>query len=373
MSKTEAQRLRALVEAGVSLSSDLSLDTLLQRFVETAAELTAARYGALGVINRARTGLERFFTTGVSAEQRAAIGDLPQGRGILGLLIEHARPIRLASLADHERSVGFPANHPPMSSFLGAPIMLRDVAYGNFYLTEKQGASEFTPEDEDILTLLAAQAGAAIELSQRVARDAVRRVVAGQELERTRLARELHDETGQALTSILLGLRTLKEAPDLAAAIEEVRDLVVSTLQDVRRLAVELRPSALDDFGLVPALERLTATIDEQGGPSVDLHAELGDERLPKEIETALYRIVQEALTNALKHGDAQRISVVIRRTPRGVTTLVEDDGRGIAPGRDGEGLGLVGMRERLALLDGELLIESSADTGTTIAAEVPL
>jgi len=154
-----------------------------------------------------------------------------------------------------------------------------------------------------------------------------------------------------------------------------VRELVVSTLQDVLKLAVELRPSALDDYGLVPALERLTSTVEEQGGPVVDLVAELGEDRLPGEIETALYRIIQEALTNALKHAEAEHISVVLTRSARAVTAIVEDDGRGIDLRREstGTGLGLAGMRERLALIDGKLRIESDRGSGTTIVAEVPL
>jgi signal transduction histidine kinase len=536
-------RLRALVEAGVALTSELSLDALLQKLVEAAADLTRARYAALGVIDRSGTALERFVTHGVTPEEHRAIGHLPSGRGILGVLIDEARPLRLADLTEHRQSVGFPPNHPPMHTFLGVPVMLRGVAYGNLYLTEKEGGAEFSDEDQELVTLLAAQAAVAIEnarlyesatkwlrqleslnevgnallseielprllaliaqrlrelagaslvmiglpqpdgdirieaadgergeemigttvsgtssksarilerkrservdsliddhevevdvarrmggraalyvplmlrdqaigvitvvdkigtdprfsdddlrlaeafagrasaavdLSGRVARDAMRRVVAGQELERSRLARELHDETGQALTSILLGLRTIQEADDVGKALDDVRELVVSTLQDVRRLAIELRPSALDDYGLVPALERLTATVSEQGGPSVDLEAQLGDERLPGEVETALYRIVQEALTNALKHAAAEHVSVVITRTADRVTAIVEDDGSGMAESgaTSGSGLGLLGMRERLALLDGHLRIESSSDAGTTIVAEVPL
>ena len=145
----------------------------------------------------------------------------------------------------------------------------------------------------------------------------MRRVVEAQELERARLARELHDETGQALTSILLGLKALEErvgTADGGAAITELRDLVVATLQDVRRLAVELRPAALDDFGLVPALERLRDTTTEQGRIAVELKSDLDDRRrLPAETETALYRIVQEALTNVLKHADATRVTVRLR------------------------------------------------------------
>jgi signal transduction histidine kinase len=540
-SADDVKRLRALVDVGVALSSELSLDALLQRIVEAAAELTGARYAALGVIDRAGTALERFITTGLSAEEHEAIGDLPRGRGILGALISEARPLLLADISKDGRSVGFPANHPPMRAFLGVPIALRGVAYGNLYLTEKADGAAFADEDQELVSLLAAQAAVAIEnarlyesathslrqmeslnevgnaflselelprlleliarrlrelaharlvtialpqpggdfrieaadgdlaeemmgatvsgtnsksarvverrhservdsmvddheveldiarrmggtaalfvplilreqaigvvtvvdrlggdprfsdedmrlaemfgdravaavdLSGRVARDSLRRVVAGQELERARLARELHDETGQALTSILLGLGAIQESADVGRSVDEVRALVVSTLQDVRRLAVELRPSALDDYGLVPALERLTAMVTEQGGPVVDLEAQLGDERLPGEIETALYRIVQEAITNAIKHAEAGRVSVVLTRTPAAVTAVIEDDGRGIDPAASGDGLGLTGMRERLALLDGRLRVESAPGAGTTIVAEVPL
>jgi signal transduction histidine kinase len=538
-------RLRALVDAGVAIASELSLDALLQRLVEKAAELTGARYAALGVIDRSGGGLERFVTTGIDAETHAAIGDLPRGRGILGALIRDASPLRLHDLGEDPRSVGFPPNHPPMRTFLGVPIVLRGVAYGNFYLTEKEGGEDFTEEDEELVTLLASQAAVSVEnarlyeastgwsrqleslnevgnalatetdlerlldliarrlrelidarvvavvlpegtnelrfaaaagdeseellgetmlrstsksgrvlergqservdsvlddpdvnpevtrllgarsglwvplvargevigvmeahdklgddvrfsdndlrlaetfatraavavdLSERIARDALRRVVEAQELERRRLSRELHDETGQALTSILLGLRSLEESLETEAAraaAAGLRELVVATLQDVRRLAVELRPSALDDFGLVAALEHLTTSFQEQTGIQVDFGAALGQERLPGEVETALYRIVQESLTNVVKHARAQRVSIALTRMQHSVKAVVEDDGQGFDPEntRDG-GFGVVGMRERLSLLGGRLRVESRPGAGTTIAADVPL
>ena len=533
-------RLRALLEAGMALASELSLDSLLQRLAELSAELTGARYAALGVIDPTGSQLERFITHGLDEAERAAIGDLPHGRGILGALITDASPLRLHAIADDPRSVGFPANHPPMTTFLGVPVLLRGTAYGNLYLTEKEGGGDFTEEDQELVELLASQAAVAIEnarlyesatrwsrqleslmevsgamaretsvdrlleliaerlhdllearlvtvalpagaelvrivaaageqadevtgellplhgsktgrvlerrrservdsvlddpevdrvftrrvdaraglwvpllvqdrpigvisaydkrsapdarftdddvrlaeifatraavaveLSERVERDALRRIVAAQELERQRLARELHDETGQALTSILLGLKQLegKEAPE---AVAELRELVVATLQDVRRLAVELRPKVLDDFGLVPALERLTQGFAEQTGIAVDLEAGTLTERLPLEVETAIYRIVQEALTNVVKHARAQRVSVLVTRADGRIRAVIEDDGTGFDPAERGDGIGLVGMRERIELLDGTLAVESSATSGTTIAAEVP-
>jgi signal transduction histidine kinase len=538
-------RLRALFAAGLAVTSELSLDALLHRLVEAAADLTGARYAALGVIDSSGTQLEQFLTHGIEADVRATIGALPRGRGILGVLVREARSLRLHDLAEDPRAVGFPPGHPPMRSFLGVPVILRGVAYGNLYLTEKRGGEDFTEEDQELVTLLAGQAAVAIEnarlyeasarwsrqlqslqevgnalatepdldrlldlivrrlrellgarvvalalpsgaddlrfaavaaddaeellgetiarsnsksgavlerrrseridsviddpevnrdvtrragartgmwvpllvrdrmigvleihdkegpdarfsdedlrlaeafasraavaveLSQRVARDAVRRVVEAQELERRRLARELHDETGQALTSILLGLKPLEEAladHPAHADVAELREHVVNALQDVRRLAVELRPAVLDDFGLEPALERLTDAFAEQTGLRVDFHSALGETRLPGEVETTLYRVVQESLTNIVKHANANSVSVSLARREAGVAAVIEDDGAGFDQRSvRNDGVGLLGMRERLALLDGRLEIESRPGAGTTIVAEVPV
>ena len=537
-------RLRVLVETGIAINSELSLDGVLERIVEAAARVTDAQYAALGVIDLAGTGLERFVTYGMTDEVEKQIGDPPHGRGILGVLIRDARNLRLHDLSEHPRSVGFPPGHPPMHTFLGVPILLRGVAYGNLYLTEKDGGDDFTEDDEEFVSLLAAQAAVAVEnarlyesatswsrqleslneiggalvgelelgplldlvvsrlreligarvvtialpagdqlriaaadsdgganlaevsslerdsktghvlergrseridslledpevnqdvarrlgastglyvpllareqpigvlvahdkmgpdprftsadlrlaeqfanraaiavdLSRRVARDALRRVVSGQELERRRLARELHDETGQALTSILLGLRAVEEAgseQDMSAAAANLRDLVVGTLQDVRRLAMQLRPKALDDFGLVAAVERLAQTFSEASAIRVDLEAQLGEERLPAEVETTLYRIVQEALTNIVKHAGASRVSILLVRRSGTATVVIEDDGQGFDPAdlRE-ERMGIVGMRERVELHEGRLRVESTPGAGATVVAEVPL
>jgi signal transduction histidine kinase len=243
---------------------------------------------------------------------------------------------------------------------------------------DKRGVDpRFTDSDLRLAETFAARAAVAVDLSQRIARDALRRIVEAQELERQRLARELHDETGQALSSIILGLKALDERVDGAEAkkaVADVRELVVATLQDVRRLAVELRPKVLDDFGLVAALQRLTDTFGEQTGIGIRFESGLGDERLPPEVESALYRIVQESLTNIVKHSRASNVSIVLARKPHAVAAVIEDDGRGFDPQavRDG-GIGLVGMRERVALLDGRLQIESSETAGTTLVAEVPV
>ena len=156
------ERLRSLLDAVVGISTDLDLRSTLERIVVAACRLVGARYGALGVIGDDRRLVE-FITHGLSAEEHAAIGDLPTGRGALGLLIEDPRPVRMPDITQHPQSYGFPANHPPMHSFLGVPVRVRDTVYGNLYLSEKQGADEFGDDDEQIVVALAAAAGAAID------------------------------------------------------------------------------------------------------------------------------------------------------------------------------------------------------------------
>jgi signal transduction histidine kinase len=150
-----------LLEAGLTLASELSLPIVLQRIVDVAAQVTDARYGALGLIGD-RDELVEFITTGLSVRQRRAIGPLPRGRGILGLLIHEPRSVRIKNLGEHPNSVGFPPHHPPMRSFLGAPVKALGRVFGNIYLAEKRSASEFSREDEESLVILATQAGVAI-------------------------------------------------------------------------------------------------------------------------------------------------------------------------------------------------------------------
>jgi len=276
-----------------------------------------------------------------------------------------------------------PEVHQPSTRLLAAntglfvPLIVHHRPIGVVIAHDKLGPDPRFRDDElRLAEQFAQRAAVAFDLSERVARDALRRVVAAQEMERRRLARELHDETGQALTSILLGLKAVEDAKDgdaLRHASASLRALVVATLQDVRRLAVELRPKALDDFGLQPALERLVETFGAQTGIEVQLESQLGDVRLPEVIETTLYRIVQEALTNVVKHARATTVSILLVRRSDRVTVLIEDDGGGFIPAEPrADGLGLLGMRERVELIGGRLKIESSHESGTTVAVEVP-
>jgi signal transduction histidine kinase len=295
-----------------------------------------------------------------------------------GRVLDRRRSERVDSTLDDVEVDQEVARRMGLRSGLFVPLIVGDRPIGVIAAHNKLGADpRFTDEDMRVAETFAARAAVAVDLADRVNRDALRRVVEGQELERARLARELHDETGQALTSILLGLKRVEDAKSREEASEAtaaLRGQIVETLQSVRRLAVELRPSALDDFGLVPALKRLAETFGEQSGIAVDIQTRLDPERLPKEIETALYRIVQEALTNVAKHADAKRVSIVVTRRENAVTALIEDDGHGFgAGGERGGGLGLVGMKERVGLLGGRLAIESTEGAGTTVVAEVPV
>jgi signal transduction histidine kinase len=294
-----------------------------------------------------------------------------------GRVLERGRSERIDSLLDDPEVDQQATRRLGVHSALYVPLMVRGRPIGIVIAHDKQGATPaFSEDDLRLAESLGSRAAIAVDLSERVSRDSVRRVVEAQELERARLARELHDETGQALTSILLGLKPLErtaESAEARTALESVRELVISTLQDVRRLAVELRPSALDDFGLVPAVERLTETFREQSGLRVDLETQLGEERLPSEAETTLYRVIQEALTNVVKHSAAKRVSILLQRKNSAVVAVVEDDGAGFDPSDTrADAIGLSGMRERVSLAGGRLQVESSPGAGTTVVAEVP-
>ena len=198
-----------LIEAGMSLASDLDLDAILGRIVRLASEITGARYAALGVLG-ADGRIERFVTEGLTQDERAAIGDPPTGHGVLGLLIEDAEPIRIDDVMTHDRAHGFPANHPPMHSFLGAPVKALGRIYGNIYLTEKRGAPFFDEEDEAALVVLATQAGVAIENARlyeesAIAQEELRRLEVLEE--RERIAKELHDGVIQSLFGVGMELQ----------------------------------------------------------------------------------------------------------------------------------------------------------------------
>jgi len=291
-----------------------------------------------------------------------------------GRTLERKRSERIDALIDDPEVDQTAPRLVEASAALYVQLVVRDEGVGVIVAYDKQGANPcFSDADMRIAQAFAIRAAVAIELSERVGRRAVRALLEGQETERRRLARELHDETGQALASILLGLKTLeRDVGEEPLAV--IRELVDSALGDVRRLTVELRPPALDDFGLSAALERLASVVGERSPFTVDVNVGVPAGALTPEHETAIYRIVQEALTNIVKHASATTVSIVVASTDRSVRAVVEDNGKGFATGDVREqALGLVGMRERAQLLGGRLEVESTPGAGTTVVAELPL
>jgi signal transduction histidine kinase len=544
-------RMRRLLEVGRTLVSELDPDRVLDLVLETAREVTSARYAALGVLDVERARLERFITRGIDERTRRQIGDLPRGRGVLGVLIEDPRPLRLADVGEHPASYGFPAGHPAMTSFLGVPILIRGEAWGNLYLTEKRGgdfdqadeeaavvladwaaiaienarlyqtseqrrgelgkalhASEatrdiaiaiggeldlgrvleliakrgralvgarslvillcdgdelvlaasagyaeaaegvrlpisetvcgqvmegrrpervndvgarlgidaghfgvvdahtallvplvyrnssvgvlcafdrggdgerFSADDEMLLRTFAASAATAVAMAQSVQEERLRHSLAAAEAERRRWARELHDETLQGLG----GLRVLLSAALRRGGHEQTREAVRQAIEQIeqeianlRGIITELRPAALDELGLASAINSLTERHREHGELAIEADIALADPRpgqprLAPELETTIYRIVQEALTNALKHGEATRVGVVVGEQDGEVVVEVRDDGVGFRPEAATRGYGLTGMRERVQLAGGRLEIDTG-EGGTRVRAAVP-
>lgn len=551
------RREAAVLDVVRSLLSDLDLDVVLHRVVESAAELCEATYSALGVLNTSRTSLERFITSGIDEATRQRIGHLPVGLGLLGELITNPEPLRLEDVGRHPRSYGFPAGHPAMTSFLGAPVLVDGLPYGNLYLTNKMGGGSFTDDDERALVLMAEFAGIAIDHARRysstesqraelqsavnaldatvqiaqavgdetdlnvvlqlvakrgralvsaralvieyerggqtvvaaaagelpgdilgrevdssnsVAASALRerrtlrleeassrerfqkyglgrfgftaecglvvplmfrgrghgvliaidrlddgvsfsredqrlleafaasaataiatavsaererdsQRIAAAEQERARWARELHDETLQNLAALRLSLAAQLRGGDQEATETVMRDAIEQLdveIGSLRSLIADVRPTTLDDLGLEAALEVLADRARRQE-LNVELQIDLGWEqgrapaRLAADVETALYRIIQEALTNARKHGAAKRVTVSVRDDDNSVEAAIVDDGKGFDVTARADGFGLIGIRERVGLLDGQVRVESTPGHGTAVTVTVPV
>ena len=408
------RELAAVNSAIGSISSALDLSSVLQNITDAARNLVQSRYAALGVADESGR-IRQFITSGITPEQRAAIGPLPQGHGLLGVLIKEGKPLRIPDIAQDPNSHGFPPNHPPMKSLLGVPILFQGKPVGDLYLTDKIGAEVFSEEDQELLMLLAGHAAVAIENARlyeevRAARDRLQvwseeleakvaertreiqrysqelttRVLQAQEEERKRIARELHDETAQSLSTLLINLDLLEpfvsqDGDVLRSGFERIRDLAKRTLDETRALSHALRPTILDDFGLIAALHWFVDEFKETFGQPVEVRIDSGGpDRLAPEVELALFRIAQEALTNSGKYAEASETRLELS-FPDGLAQLVvEDNGKGFdperlsGPSRRG-GLGLYGMQERAALLGGTLALDSSPGKGTRVTAVVPL
>lgn len=548
----DAQRMARLLAAGRALVAELEPDAVFNRVLTAACEVTGARYAALGILDERRTALERFITHGIDEATRAEIGALPRGRGVLGLLISDPHPVRLADVSTHPRSYGFPPGHPPMSTFLGVPILVRGAVWGNLYLTEKQDADEFTDADEEaaviladvaataienarlfqasersrieqdravrgleatrdiattassdtsldrvlelivkrgrglvdarsvvillcegdelvvtasagettdmrghrvpiagstsghvlerrrperidaasqlrvapaelgvpdahtalivpmaargqdigvlaafdrtpdgssftsedelLLTTFAASAATAVAMRRSVESERLRSSMAAADAERARWARELHDETLQGLGALRLLLSSARRRGDpkqTERAIDEAIDQIEGEIEKLHGIITDLRPATLDELGLRPTLEGLLQRRRDQSSLTITSTLDLPDpsnrgDRLAPDIETTVYRLVQETLTNIVKHAQASTVHVAVAALPEHVSLEISDDGVGFSPAARTSGFGLAGMRERVYLVGGTLELESAEGGGTVVRAELP-
>lgn len=397
-SESEIQRLyqaemhaRQLAEtlrsANMALTGSLNIDTVLDTLLEHLAKVvpyTSAHVDVLDehdrLVVRAGRGEENWAEAYRQLNRQYDTNELP----FLRPLLEDHQPISITDTILHPASAVFPIDRY-VRSWLGLPLLVGDQLIGVCIL-EHNCPNFFTPEMVSWATALTNQAGVAIQnawlFSQvqegRGQLQALsRRLVDVQESERLYIARELHDEAGQALASLMVGLHLLEhdsgDQPEVVARSNELKQIVDTVLENLHRLAIDLRPASLDHLGLIPALRQQAETIGEKHKLTVQFATVGRMERLPVEAETAIYRIVQEALTNVVRHAHASRVDVLLERRGNRLVVVVEDNGVGFDPSSTKDNrLGMVGMRERAVMLDGSLIVESAPGKGTTIVLEVP-
>lgn len=353
--------LAAVSDALLGIAGDLRSDAVLERLVDAARHLGGARYAALGVPDEEGDGFSRWISAGLTDEEIDAIGPLPRNHGLLGAALQDPEPFRSADVPTDDRFDGWwPEAHPDLDTFMAIPIVFRGDVVGAFYLANKPEG--FSEDDQRLVRDLADHAAVLIEHSRLFE---ARRELSILE-ERNRLARELHD----ALTQSLFGLRLRLEAGDTlgaAALLDEV-------FAELRSLILQLRPPALERDGLAASLAKHLEVVGRAHGLRTQLSVE-GLGLLDPDAEQALFRIAQEAVSNAVRHAGGTTVEVSLRRVDGAVLLSVLDDGRGFDPGNravSSRRLGLLSMRERAVDLGGSLAIDSEPGSGTTVRARIP-
>lgn len=370
--------VQALDQAVRGISGELDLDRVLQLIADRVRELVDAEYAAIGIVDR-DGAIERFITSGMSDQVRARIGALPRGHGLLGLIIRENRALRVPEIASHPESFGFPANHPPMTSFLGMAITNRGVPVGRLYLTNKQGPDEFSEADQALVEVFALHAGIAIENARL--HDQVRRLAVVDE--RDRISRDLHDSVIQAIYAQTLALddvpdMVVSEPDEAGRRVDEAIDALHAVTRDIRNFIFGLRPVLLESGDLGLGLEHLTTELRRSSGVAVavdvdDPPAHLS--RLPIETVAELLAITREALSNVARHARATSCEVRVASTREALRLEIEDDGSGFDPSaaRERGHDGLANMRVRAEALGGQLEIRSEGTVGTRIIVTLPV
>jgi signal transduction histidine kinase len=361
------QRLPELIEAAAAVVGAGDLEQVLRRLVAEAKTATGATYAALGVIGEHGV-LTKFLHEGLTPEQVARIGSLPTGKGVLGTLVRENRTIRLASISEHPDSFGFPPNHPPMSTFLGVPVAAGGRAFGNLYLTEKDGG--FTDDDVMLVEALSRIAGSAVNTARLQER--LRAIAVGED--RERIARDLHDSVIQDLFAVGLALQGIADRvtdPTAASTVEESVDRLDRVVEALRAYIFQLRATEarrqLDD-----RLQELVSRMGSAYPASVSL--EIGMTGLNNvELEDEVVKFVTEALSNALRHSGGADVEVVVDADPEWCRIRVDDDGAGFDPASSTTGMGLANLTARAASLGGGIEVTSRPGEGTTIEVRLPI
>jgi len=364
--------LRRVSQVVLAVASQRSTRDVLQMIVRSARSLVKARYAALGVPDD-RGSFAEFLVDGIPERQRADIGPLPRQHGMLGVLLHEKKPMRIADIRADPRFEGWPPGHPDMSDFLGAPIRDGSDVLGIIFAACKRGPGGFSERDEQLLGLFASHAAIALTSARLYQR--------GRELsvleERARLARELHDAVSQKLFSIRARVRAAEVLVwrDPGRAVAEMESVAVLSGQahaELRAVIDGLAPPDLTAGGLAASLRSYAVLAGRTYGAEVTFHAAPRLPALGAQRETAVYRVAQEALHNALRHSGATTIRMSLSATRRKVVLQVTDRGRGFAADAPAGGLGMASMRERAASAGGTLTVRSAPGEGASVRLELP-
>ncbi len=366
-------KLRRVLEATLLLEADLDLSTLLRHIVVEAQSMTNARYGALGVLSEDGESLSQFLTVGLTAADEEQIGARPTGQGVLGILITDPQTMRTARLQSHPASFGFPPNHPPMTSFLGVPISVRGETYGNLYLTDKVGWSEFTSDDAALIEALAVTAGIAIENARLHAR--VQEVAIFEE--RDRLARDLHDTVIQRLFAIGLSLQSMVSNPSGELQAERLTRAITDVDDTIRQVRTSIFELGSAEMGRSLRTEVLSLLGDLRAVVGFPIRASFEgpvDLAVPDNVRENLLAVIREAVTNIGKHAGATAATVTIEVSSGECRLRVLDDGCGFSDADvEAGGLGLGNLRRRAEKLGGWFRIEHPDTGGSSLIWRVPI
>ena len=363
----DPSKLRRIIDAMLLIGTDLELPQLLRHIVEEARAITGAQYGAIGLLNSERTALAEFITVGLGPEEEAVIGKRPKGLGVLGLLISDPQTLRISDVNIHADRSGFPPNHPPMTCFLGVPVRVKDDVYGNLYLTDKVGWTEFTSDDAILVDALALAAGMAVQNARLVQEMKTNAVLH----ERDRVALDLHDRAIQRIFGAGLTLQSMAGAVQdeglserLTSVVTELDDTMSEIRSSIFNLTVVDRTSGIRSqvTGLLRALGELLG-FDVRVIFEGPLDAAISDD-----VADHVLSIIREALTNVARHAHATETTVLLGVDGSQCRLQISDNGRGMG-GTDtlGGGRGMGNMRRRAEELHGQFEVTANRDGGTLL------